>query len=287
MVAIHFHRPAPAPAAVLLPLLVLVPIISTPLRAEDGKWSPSMDWSGGSLSKYAVHMVLLPGDDNPYHSRVVWYRGENATTFFGGEWGWLTGNDGCTAFPTGSFAPLSIQPSGVDLFCSGSVGLSDGRSFFPGGTDPVTGSYGENKSRVLTRGTLTAASTWSPGSEMNDWRWYPSGTTLKDGRVFVGGGSRHRHHRMFGGRRDGAAPSSEMVERFAPVDQGQWDAAVLPVADPPPPATGFRPVPRESHSFVEMGGIPGFTDAQGRAAQILFGGRNASGQTLQDTWLPR
>lgn len=269
----------------LLSSIALVSIslpIPQSVQAEDGQWTPSQDWSGGSLAKYAVHLALLPGDGAPYHSRILWFASEQYGSLNGGEWGWLTGNDGCANFPSASFAALPLGLSGMNIFCSGVTALSDGRLLIAGGTDSVTGNYGEDRTRILARGSGTSASTWIPTATMSDKRWYASATTMKDGRVFVGGGSRHRHHRHFGGRRDGAAPSSpagDRVERFSPINGGAWDSYVVPLPDGP-----NRPEPRESHTYVEMGGLIPFGAPLAKRTQVVFGGLNGNGNFLGDTW---
>lgn len=273
-------------------IAVVLTVCGTDLIARaagPGQWTqpgqPGDDWSGGNSLKYAVHMVLVPGDGNPYHSRVLYWRGATPTRFDGGEWGWRTGNDGCAAFPSSSFDNLGLGTSGLDIFCSGNTLLPDGRVFVPGGHDPVTGSYGEKRSRIYARGSGSAAGTWSDGTDMSQWRWYPTATALRDGRVMVAGGDTYAHHRMFGGRHDGAIPSGtdgDLVYRFAPVAGGKWDAAVIPNQDP----INGKPGWREGHTFIEMDGASGFLDPSSRYFQVLFGGRSTNGSPKNDTWFP-
>ncbi len=279
-----------APSAIRsqIPALVLVPIVgiglllapSPALGVEKGKWTGIHDWSGGT-GKYAVHMALVPGDNNPYHSRIVWWRGETYGNWLGGEWGWRSGNESCTTFPTTSFDALPLGAPLVDIFCSGQAAMADGRLFLPGGTDPVTGLYGENKSKIYTRGSGTSAGAWSNPPEMVDWRWYPSATTMRDGRMLVTSGLRHPNHRVFGGKRDGALPPDQTtvtpgdsLYRFAPIDQGAWDKTVVPLED----GGNGRPAVREGHTFVDMSGAWGF------GGDVLFGGQGAT-QKRNDSWL--
>jgi len=51
----------------------------------EGKWSPATDWSGGSDLKYAVHLLLVPSEGSNFHSRILWWRADLASGFFGGE----------------------------------------------------------------------------------------------------------------------------------------------------------------------------------------------------------
>src|SRR5262249_34913899 len=76
---------------------------------------------------------------------------------------------------------ITTQPLGWDMFCNGMVELPDGRPFIFGGTlqyDPFKG--------------LPNASYYDPKTgnfvdlqSMADGRWYPTGTTLGDGRIMV------------------------------------------------------------------------------------------------------
>ena len=229
--------------------------------------------------------MLVPGDNSPYHSRVVFWSFDGPSGLLGKEWGWLTGNDGCVAFPSASFNDLGLGPSGVDIFCSGHAPLGDatGRILLAGGTDPVINIYGERRARIYTPSTHYTAGSWSTGDTMKFGRWYPSLTALRTpGRALVMGGQSYRHHRFFGGRHDGAVPSGtvgDSVYRFAPVKDGWWDAAVYPSLE-----LGNKPGWREGHTFVEMGGAPSFKDPSGRNYQVLFGGSGASGTPLNDTW---
>ena len=245
-----------------------------------GQWSPATDWSGGSDLKYAVHLLLLPSEGPEFHSRVVWYRADFASGFFGGEWGWNPGGDGCSAFPSSSFDPLAISSPGVDIFCAGHTGLAaSGQVLLPGGTSPTTGFYGENKTNVLTAGTGDDPSDWDPAGEMATWRWYPSATTLKSGQVITLGGQQHKRHRILFGRRDGVLPSGSQADslyRFAPVQDGLWERSVIPEADP----TNGRPDPRELHSMADLSTASDF------GGHTVFGGWDSTSATVHsDTWV--
>ena len=261
-------------------LAVLLHLAVNAASAHPGRWSDAVSWNASGFNRYAIHMVLVPGDGNPYHSRILWYRGETPTRFDGGEWGWAPGAIDCASYPGSSFTALPIAGPGMDVFCSGHSTLADGRVFVPGGTDPVTGHYGENKTRIYAPGTGTAAGTWSTPPEMVDWRWYPTATTLPDGRVLTTGGNRHPQHRIFGGRRGGSAPGvplADSVYRYAPVDGGGWDPSALPALDPT--VNPGRPAVREAHTSIEM---TRYSNWDG--AHVIFGGRGANGLTLNDTW---
>jgi len=245
-----------------------------------GQWTPKENWANNDGARYAIHLILLPGDGSPYHSRVL-YWGHERDGFHGGEWGWTSGNDSCGVFPTSNFASIYVPPSGNDLFCSGHTLI--GRSLVcPGGTDTVTGAYGVRMARILHDTSGTASPRWSdPGDMVGGSRWYPVATALVDGhRVMVTTGDTHPEHLVLFGRRGGAAPSQptgDSLYRFAPVNLGRWDAAVLPdtsASNPP------RPEVREAHTAVQMAQVPGFD------AEVYFGGNGAT-HYLNDVWFLR
>ncbi|MBI5709561.1 MAG: hypothetical protein HZC42_04540, partial [Candidatus Eisenbacteria bacterium] len=104
-----------------------------------GQWSPNADSSRGQPGRYAIHLVLLRGDAQPYHSRILWWSGDRFGSFSGSEWGWRPASPGCDAFPdTSSLSAIYVPPSGINEFCAGHVPIN-GRLFVAGGTDSLTG----------------------------------------------------------------------------------------------------------------------------------------------------
>jgi len=77
---------------------------------------------------------------------------------------------------TGAFQPT---PSGLNLFCAGHVLLPDGRLFTAGGH--VLAYVGITDTELLN--PLTGS--WTAGPQMARGRWYPTATTLPDGRVLI------------------------------------------------------------------------------------------------------
>ena len=243
-----------------------------------GHWSPSADSSAGNTSRYAVHLLLLRGDGVPYHSRILYWRAIRDNQFHGRQWGWKKDvDDGCQTFPSPndtSLTMLEVPLTDMDLFCAGHCEIG-GTAFMPGGTDPSTGLYGENRSRVFEVGAGSESGSWSNPGTMAEWRWYPTSVALRDSRAVVLGGSRHREHYVWGGRRNGSLPSSpvgDSLSRFAPIVNGAWDRSVIPS-----PFNAGIPTVRERHTSVEMG--------SGFSAPVYFGGRNASGEALKDAWM--
>ena len=79
---------------------------------------------------------------------------------------------------TNTFATQSV---GWDMFCNGMVVLSDGRPFINGGTLQYDPFHGELKSAVFNPVT----NTFTNVQNMAHGRWYPTPTSLGDGRVMT------------------------------------------------------------------------------------------------------
>jgi galactose oxidase-like protein len=252
------------PLVLLLILGVLC--FAHPAKAYQGRWTTTRNWGFT-----AVNLVLLPGDDSPYHSRVVWWAGEDEVQFKGGQWGWRPGSDGCTAWPSASFDSLKMPVPGVNIFCSGNTPTAEGgKLFVPGGT--VGAEDGVRSVRIFTPGAANDSSgIWTAPSDMQERRWYPSATVLSDGRIIVASGSKYRHLNIFGGRQEGSFPTGQSADtlfRFGVVPGGEWDTGILPDL-----SAGQRPKPREGHTAVSAA-----------TGLIVFAGRDGAGNPLQDLW---
>ncbi len=182
MVARALHAAGPCPHACprLLTVVViagaLAPLPAGPAQgAGPGRWSQLTDWSGGDSHKYAVHVMLVRGDNNPFNSRILWWgpQGPNQfPQFHGGEWGWKAGSESCDAFPVDSLVALGIGLPGEDIFCSRHAMLADpGRVLVAGGSSPGTYAYGISEASIYARGPGTTAGTWSTADTMSEWRW--------------------------------------------------------------------------------------------------------------------
>ena len=77
---------------------------------------------------------------------------------------------------TGQFVAV---PYGRNLFCSGHVELPDGKNLVLGGH--IDSNVGLKDTSIFDPTT----GTWTRGPDMTDGRWYPTATTLGDGRVLV------------------------------------------------------------------------------------------------------
>ena len=75
-----------ARAAVALEFAMVLLAPSQPPVSAAGKWTPNYwDWrSPTQVGRDPVHLILLPGDGAPYHSRILWWHREFSTLFEGG-----------------------------------------------------------------------------------------------------------------------------------------------------------------------------------------------------------
>ncbi len=120
-------------------------------QASEGQWSAPFAWP-----VVAVHLQLLPG------GRVL-------------SWG-RAGQPQVWDPATGSFEEI---PSSTHLFCAGHTLLPDGRLLVAGGH--LSEDHGIPDANLFD----PASQTWSATDPMARGRWYPTTTTLADGRVVV------------------------------------------------------------------------------------------------------
>ena len=119
--------------SVLLSLILFV--LASPAQAVQlGQWSPVASWETNAVP---LHLALVRGDGDPFHSRIVWWG-----NYGGGVFGWRADGAGCNAFPdtTGATPTLHpLHPAGVneDLFCGGQTQLADGRSLRRASAPPL------------------------------------------------------------------------------------------------------------------------------------------------------
>ncbi len=127
-----------------------------------GQWSQPVE-----LGVVAVNMILLrSGKVLVYGGPLL--SGKNATIFDP-----ATGNT--TAVPNNL----------TDIFCSGHAALADGRLLVVGGYDSVNNIVGVADANIFDPATQK----WTSLPKMAYRRWYPTATTLPDGRVLVTSGA--------------------------------------------------------------------------------------------------
>jgi hypothetical protein len=125
-----------------------------------GSWEDPSLWPA-----VAIHAVLLPSGD------VLIWKGHDGTPTVSEVWNPATGQ-----FTTDSVTS--------DLFCAGHSQLADGKVFVTGGW---TG--GEPNGPATTRIYDPLTGSWSDGPDMLAGRYYPTNTTLGDGRVVITAGT--------------------------------------------------------------------------------------------------
>jgi len=80
---------------------------------------------------------------------------------------------------------FTVQTVAWDMFCNGMVVLPDGRPFINGGTLQYDPFFGQVKSSVFDPTT----NTFTDVQNMAHGRWYPTVTTLGDGRIMTFSGA--------------------------------------------------------------------------------------------------
>jgi hypothetical protein len=129
-----------------------------------GEWGPVMDWP-----LFSIHGSVLPTGN------VLLFQGQDSLPTATYVW------NPATTLPTG---PLPSRPP-ADIYCGGHASLADGRTFTAGGTGPPPPNFeGTRDANIFDPWALT----WTPKTPMSGGRWYPTVTTLRDGRLLVTSG---------------------------------------------------------------------------------------------------
>jgi hypothetical protein len=126
-----------------------------------GQWSVPVE-----LGLVAVNMVHL------HTGKILMYGGEDHGGTSATVWDLATGT-------------LRPVPAPYNVFCSGHAALADGRILVVGGHDTAGGILGSYEATIFD--PLTES--WMPVPRMAYRRWYPTATTLPDGRVLVTSGA--------------------------------------------------------------------------------------------------
>jgi Domain of unknown function (DUF1929)/Kelch motif len=137
-----------------------IDVSALPAEATTGKWGPLVPWDIVPL-----HMSLMPNG-----KIIAWGKFEANTTTMAMPRIWDPSKGG----PAG--APM-IELDTM-LFCAGHTLMPDGRLMVSGGhkADDV----GINRTNFFTQDGV-----WQPGPNMAHGRWYPTVTTLPDGRMLT------------------------------------------------------------------------------------------------------
>ena len=129
---------------------------------------------------------------------------------------------------------IDAIPNGRNLFCAGHITLSDGRLLVAGGH--VQAYEGTKDTNLFS----PLANTWARGPDMAVARWYPTATTLPDGRVFVVSGDAITLGQTSPGTPVPLINSSDTLPEIYDAATNTWTAV---------PAAGRR-MPLYPHIFV-------------------------------------
>jgi hypothetical protein len=138
--------------------------------SEDGQWSAPFAWP-----TVAIHNTLLPTGKILSYSYPI-------------EDGWTDGAAESWLWDptTSQFTEVPVV-NGTNIFCSGHALLSDGQVVSFGGTDPdspLPTFWGQKEVNKFN----TSTGQWSFQTSMTQARWYPSITTLSDGKLLIASG---------------------------------------------------------------------------------------------------
>jgi hypothetical protein len=166
------------------------------------------------------------------------------------------------------------RPSVLNVHCSAHSRLQDGRLLVTGGTETNGTSLGPNYVHVYDPATTQ----WStlPHSMLYH-RWYPTNTTLADGRILITSGRMFRELVAFGGRNGQDFKNDVSVLGLRGTSASLWVPSTV---------GGVLPAEREAHSAVFDETIRTLSAAGFRYLQrmLVFGGQDASGLALDDLW---
>ena len=136
----------------------------------DNSGSPALvgQWSSPvTLPAVAVNLILLR------NNQVLFYQDGTTPTV----WNYVQNT-------------FKSIPESADLFCSGHALLSDGRVLVVGGYGGSTNVYGIKNAEIFD----PVDQTWTAVPDMQYRRWYPTATTLSDGRILVNAGWQTNAH---------------------------------------------------------------------------------------------
>jgi len=259
-------------------VLVLVLVLTSACTAvklvagpeQSGRWTGSND-PNNHWSTVQIHLALLRGDTT-YHSKILAWQEHAAMTvpFNGVLKGWNPPPDSaaqCLVYKASEFTGLDAGDPTGNIFCSGFSHL---------GSDTliVVGGHEAEETGIVTTSIFTpnAATLWSTTGSMAARRWYPTITTLPNGKILATSGSEYLRALVLGGSTNpqSSAPDTEVyVHRMILTGAGGWDSRVIPSDQGPP-------TPREGHTLVSDEWLSNF---------ILFGGRDTSTALKKDVWL--
>jgi hypothetical protein len=250
----------------------------------DGVWGPLLN-----IPTTAIHAIVLPTNKVLFISQPKWpaekeYDGGNAHV-------WDPATNVFTAVPP----PVVDWPVGPDrpanIWCGGQALLPDGRVLVVGGNlaYPVEDGTGAGNGFKGAPWVVTFdpwTETWTRYQDMAHGRWYPTLTTLPDGRVLIVGGWDET-----GGLDDGGddqpplMQNNQDVEVFDPSTPA-GGAATTVVSKLPPNGPG-HPAPWPNHEdiglYPHMFVLPSTTALGAGGDKVLVAGPGVYDSAVIDT----
>ena len=230
-----------------------------PTYRQQGYWDAPVN-----VRMLAIHSVLARGNGSSHSQVVFWGDGRDVQL-----WAWnplaaLTDYSQLLNFPTDN----------SDIFCAGHSVLADGRILVTGGTEVARGDFhGLDHVNIFDPATRTWRKPRPPN--MTYPRWYPTNTTLPDGRVLVTAGLMYKEAGLVGGAAGGVSTDAFQAFglRATPILAGSV-------------VTGATPSARHDHTLVfdetaDETSVNGFRNTQ---RMLLFGGETDGGIPLGDLW---
>jgi hypothetical protein len=217
----------------LFGLMVLFWIDSAPVLAD-----PPLNQVG----RWSSLVVFSPEDDQIIHQILMRDAEDSLRILFWGAKGaaaparlWLFGSQD-TLSPT-----IKVPQAGVNDFCGGHSSLATGEALIAGGTVPIGLEVGTKYLSIFNASLADAAHDWGwrKARNMGYGRWYPTNTTLNDGKVIITTGFESYYARAFGGRLGSGL--SDSVWTYA-----QSDTTLLRR----PTVSGTPPSRREGHAAI-------------------------------------
>ena len=152
-------------------------VLSTRRYGQGGRWERVF-----GLPNVAIHTTLLPDG-----KVLFWGRRDDPTGSMNEHSGTPHVWDPVSRSSVATPQPRRADGTTVNLFCAGQAYLPDGRLLVAGGH--ITDGDGIDYAGTYDH----RANTWTPLPAMNGGRWYPTATSLADGRVLVISGSAAAH----------------------------------------------------------------------------------------------
>jgi hypothetical protein len=234
-----------------------------------GKWT-----SAGTWPATAVNLVLLPGTNSNYHSRIHYWDVTNLSGVPGGLWGWIPPvDDTVNVFPSASFKNLQLEPvplvggQPVNIFCAGQTLLADGRELITGGSEVGEGGV---RTALFFDAVADSNGAWSVADSMQFRRWYSNNTLLSNGNDITVTESSGNHFLVVGGLCDALVVDTvtSLLQRFPITNASTWEpSAVLKRSSTPfeplPPSLDAGVANLDNNSMFMFGGMTR------RAARVL------------------